>query len=187
MDMPLEDPVRILRDLIRFRTVNPPGDEAAYIRHVRDLLQDAGIEVRMLGPSPERQNLVARLPGRGALDMKGAIAMMLASLLRLKREGRTPDGDIVLAVVCDEEKGGTHGARHLVERHPPLHRRAPCHQHVQRGSTPSPWPRSSGDRSKSCCAAREATGRCHFTAAPGRVGWNSGWSPQCHFPTSCVA
>jgi acetylornithine deacetylase/succinyl-diaminopimelate desuccinylase-like protein len=57
--MPLGDPARILRDLIRY---------------VHGLLQNAGIEVRMLGPSPERQNLVARLPGRGALDMKGAIA-----------------------------------------------------------------------------------------------------------------
>jgi acetylornithine deacetylase/succinyl-diaminopimelate desuccinylase-like protein len=149
----------MLQKLIRFRTVNPPGDEAACIRYVHGLLQNAGIEARMLGPSPERQNLVARLPGRGAkppflmfghvdvvdtagqqwtrppfegvledgcvwgrgaLDMKGAIAMMLASLLRLKREGYTPDGDIVLTVVCDEENGGTHGARYLVERHPDL-------------------------------------------------------------------
>ena len=58
--------------------------------------------------------------GRGALDMKGAIAMMLSALIRLKREGSTPDGDIVLAVVCDEENGGTHGARYLVEQHPDL-------------------------------------------------------------------
>ena len=41
--------------------------------------------------------------GRGALDMKGGVAMMLAVLLRAKAEGLTPPGDVVLAIVSDEE------------------------------------------------------------------------------------
>ena len=55
--------------------------------------------------------------GRGALDMKGGIAMMLAAFLRAKAEGLTPAGDIVLAVLSDEEDGGDYGARYLVEEH----------------------------------------------------------------------
>jgi acetylornithine deacetylase/succinyl-diaminopimelate desuccinylase-like protein len=43
--------------------------------------------------------------GRGALDMKGGIAMMLAAVLRAKAEGLTPSGDIVLLILCDEEAG----------------------------------------------------------------------------------
>ena len=48
--------------------------------------------------------------GRGALDMKGGIAMMLASLLRAKSEGVALPGDGVLALVSDEEAGGEFGA-----------------------------------------------------------------------------
>jgi acetylornithine deacetylase/succinyl-diaminopimelate desuccinylase-like protein len=52
--------------------------------------------------------------------MKGGVAMMLAALLRAKAEGLTPPGDVVLAIVSDEEVGGRYGARYLVEKHPVL-------------------------------------------------------------------
>ena len=55
--------------------------------------------------------------GRGALDMKGSIAMMLAAFLRAKAEGLAPAGDIVLAILCDGETGGDLGAKYLVENH----------------------------------------------------------------------
>lgn len=55
--------------------------------------------------------------GRGALDMKGGVAMMLAALLRAKAVGLVPAGDIILAVLSDEEAGGLYGARYLVEEH----------------------------------------------------------------------
>jgi acetylornithine deacetylase/succinyl-diaminopimelate desuccinylase-like protein len=55
--------------------------------------------------------------GRGALDMKGGLAMMLAALLRLKAEEGTPPGDILLVVVSDEEMGGDYGSKYLVENH----------------------------------------------------------------------
>jgi acetylornithine deacetylase/succinyl-diaminopimelate desuccinylase-like protein len=58
--------------------------------------------------------------GRGALDMKGGIIMMLIALLRAKEEGYPPTGDVVLALVSDEEAGGYFGARYLVEEHPQL-------------------------------------------------------------------
>ena len=58
--------------------------------------------------------------GRGALDMKGGVAMMLAAFLRAKYEGLSPRGDLILTLVSDEEAGGDFGARYLVENHPEL-------------------------------------------------------------------
>ena len=58
--------------------------------------------------------------GRGTLDMKGAVAMMLAALLRAKAEGFTPPGDVVLALVSDEEAGGSYGAGFLADEYPEL-------------------------------------------------------------------
>ncbi len=55
--------------------------------------------------------------GRGALDMKGGVAMMLTAFLRAKAEGLAPAGDIVLAILSDEEGGGDYGAKYLVEEH----------------------------------------------------------------------
>ena len=58
--------------------------------------------------------------GRGALDMKGGVAMMLAAFLRAAREETQMPGDVVLAVLADEENGGDFGAKFLVEEHPNL-------------------------------------------------------------------
>jgi acetylornithine deacetylase/succinyl-diaminopimelate desuccinylase-like protein len=56
--------------------------------------------------------------GRGALDMKSGVAMMLAAVLRAKAEGLSPPGDVVLAILCDEEAGGIYGAMYMVDEHP---------------------------------------------------------------------
>jgi acetylornithine deacetylase/succinyl-diaminopimelate desuccinylase-like protein len=58
--------------------------------------------------------------GRGALDMKAGVAMMVAAVLRLAAGGARPAGDVVLALLCDEEAGGDVGARFVVERHAEL-------------------------------------------------------------------
>ncbi|MBN8580671.1 MAG: M20/M25/M40 family metallo-hydrolase [Anaerolineae bacterium] len=58
--------------------------------------------------------------GRGALDMKGGVAMMVAAFLRANAEGLRPPGDIILTIVCDEEVGGDFGAKFLVDEHPEL-------------------------------------------------------------------
>ena len=58
--------------------------------------------------------------GRGTLDMKGGVAMMLAALLRMKEEGNVPRGDILFAALADEENGSRYGAKHLVGAHPKL-------------------------------------------------------------------
>ncbi len=58
--------------------------------------------------------------GRGAVDMKGPLAMMLAAILRPRAEGTAPAGDVILAVVADEEAGSAVGARFLTRSHPEL-------------------------------------------------------------------
>jgi acetylornithine deacetylase/succinyl-diaminopimelate desuccinylase-like protein len=58
--------------------------------------------------------------GRGALDMKGGVAMMTAAFLRAKAEGLDLPGDVILTLVSDEEDGGDDGALFLVERHADL-------------------------------------------------------------------
>jgi acetylornithine deacetylase/succinyl-diaminopimelate desuccinylase-like protein len=58
--------------------------------------------------------------GRGALDMKSGVAMLVSAFIRAKVEGLPLRGDLVLAVLSDEENGGDLGARFLVEQHPEL-------------------------------------------------------------------
>jgi acetylornithine deacetylase/succinyl-diaminopimelate desuccinylase-like protein len=151
-----ERPVELLRQLIRFDTTNPPGNERECIEWIDGLLRDGGYETEMLAKDPGRPNLLARLEGRGeapslllqghvdvvpvegqdwrhppfegklvdgwvwgrgALDMKGGVAMMLAAFLRAKAEGLAPPGDILFLALSDEEAGGDYGARFLVEEH----------------------------------------------------------------------
>lgn len=58
--------------------------------------------------------------GRGTLDMKGPIVMMIDALVRTASDRTPPAGDVILAVLADEERLGTAGARFLVESHPEL-------------------------------------------------------------------
>ena len=66
--------------------------------------------------------------GRGALDMKSGIVMMLSAFLRAKAEDLHLAGDVILALVSDEEGGGDAGAKYLVENQSGL---------FQGGDTPS--------------------------------------------------
>ena len=58
--------------------------------------------------------------GRGAVDMKNMIGMMIAVARHFKRAGITPPRDLVFAFVSDEEHGGTYGAQWLVDHRPDL-------------------------------------------------------------------
>jgi len=53
----------VLARLIRFKTVNPPGDERECQEWIAAYLRDAGLEVELLGPEAARPSLVARLRG----------------------------------------------------------------------------------------------------------------------------
>jgi acetylornithine deacetylase/succinyl-diaminopimelate desuccinylase-like protein len=56
-------PVELLQRLIRFDTVNPPGDERAAQEFLAGVLSAAGFDCELLGRTSERPNLVARLDG----------------------------------------------------------------------------------------------------------------------------
>lgn len=58
--------------------------------------------------------------GRGALDMKGGVAMMLAAFMRAALAEAPPPGDLIMCVLADEEAGSDHGAEFLVREHPEL-------------------------------------------------------------------
>lgn len=58
--------------------------------------------------------------GRGALDMKGGVAMMVAAFLRASAGEEPPPGDVILCIVSDEEAGGEMGAAYMVDEHPDL-------------------------------------------------------------------
>ncbi len=58
--------------------------------------------------------------GRGAVDMKDMVGMMIAVARQFKAEGSTPPRDIVFAFLADEEAGGKYGSHWLVEHRPEL-------------------------------------------------------------------
>ena len=155
----MTDVVDLLGDLIRFDTTNPPGNETACIEHVRRLLEEAGVESRIVAKDDARPNLIARVHGageapplllyghvdvvttsgqqwthppfggelvdgwmwgRGALDMKGGVAMIVDAFLRAARGEIRPRGDVILAILSDEENGGDFGARFLAHEHADL-------------------------------------------------------------------
>ena len=53
----------LLQRLIRFNTVNPPGNERSAQEYLAAHLKAAGFECELLGAEPERPNLLARLKG----------------------------------------------------------------------------------------------------------------------------
>lgn len=59
------DAVALTRELIRFRTINPPGEEEACARHLGALLEAAGFRCDYVLMGPGRANLIARIGGRG--------------------------------------------------------------------------------------------------------------------------
>jgi len=73
--------VELLQRLIRFNTVNPPGNERAAQEFLRDLLATAGFEVELIGAQEERPNLVARMASGSdgpALTYLGHVDTVLA-------------------------------------------------------------------------------------------------------------
>ena len=55
--------------------------------------------------------------GRGTQDMKSGDAIMMSTLIRLKKEGFRPSRDIILALTADEESGSSNGVEWLLKNH----------------------------------------------------------------------
>jgi succinyl-diaminopimelate desuccinylase len=58
------DAVRLAAELIRFDTINPPGNEAACAAHLEAMLTAAGFRCERVDLAAGRPNLVARIGGR---------------------------------------------------------------------------------------------------------------------------
>ncbi len=56
--------------------------------------------------------------GRGALDMKSGVAMMVSAVLQARQKNLPLPGDIMLCLLADEEASGNFGAKFLVQDHP---------------------------------------------------------------------
>jgi acetylornithine deacetylase/succinyl-diaminopimelate desuccinylase-like protein len=65
---------QLLARLLRFNTVNPPGDERAAQEHLAEHLSSAGFDCELLGAEPGRPNLVARLRPDGSGGVGGSEA-----------------------------------------------------------------------------------------------------------------
>jgi acetylornithine deacetylase/succinyl-diaminopimelate desuccinylase-like protein len=55
--------------------------------------------------------------GRGTLDDKDEVAIHVTNLIRLHREKKPLNRDVIIAITADEEGGPDNGARHLVQEH----------------------------------------------------------------------
>ncbi len=58
--------------------------------------------------------------GRGAVDMKDMVGMMIVVARHFRQAGVVPPRDLVFAFVADEENGGSLGAQWLVDHRPDL-------------------------------------------------------------------
>jgi acetylornithine deacetylase/succinyl-diaminopimelate desuccinylase-like protein len=92
--------VTLLQELIRFDTVNPPGNERAAIEHLERYLSQAGFDTEILAAEPERPNLVATLDGQGdgpVLVLLGHVDTVLADASEWRHDpwsGEEADGFI---------------------------------------------------------------------------------------------
>jgi acetylornithine deacetylase/succinyl-diaminopimelate desuccinylase-like protein len=76
-----QEATSLLQRLIRYDTVNPPGNERAAQEYLRAELEGAGFECELLAVAAERPNLVARLRGRSdgpRLALLGHVDTVLA-------------------------------------------------------------------------------------------------------------
>ena len=152
----------IFKELVGINTTDTPrGSVTAASTAMQKRFLNAGLapqDVQLLGPDPQKQNLVVRMRavgkaaakpvlflchldvvealrsdwttdpfelvekdgffyGRGTEDMKDGDAVMVATFLRLYRDGYKPKRDLILALTADEEGGRFNGAQWLLKNH----------------------------------------------------------------------
>ncbi|WP_250505849.1 M20/M25/M40 family metallo-hydrolase [Bowdeniella massiliensis] len=161
---PEDEVVEICRKLIQIDTSNFGTNEGIVERpaaeYVAELLEEVGVETRILESSKGRTSVFARLEGedpsrpalvlhghtdvvpaaaedwqvhpfsgevrdgliwgRGAVDMKNMVAMMIAVVRYLRRKKIKPARDVILAFFADEEAGSKWGGHWIVDHHPEI-------------------------------------------------------------------
>ena len=76
--------IRHLQELIRFNTVNPPGNELPLARYLEGVFAGQGIETQLFEPAPLRAALVARIRGNGT--KKPVLLMAHMDVVGVERE-----------------------------------------------------------------------------------------------------
>ncbi len=93
-----QETTEVLQRLIRFNTVNPPGNERPALEYLASYLEPAGFEVELLGSEDERPNLIADLRGNDdgpTLCLLGHVDTVLADPSEWKHDpwsGDVADG-----------------------------------------------------------------------------------------------
>ena len=93
-----DETAEVLTRLIRFDTVNPPGNERECQEWLAGYLEDAGLECELRGAEPERPNLVAK---RGAkTGRSSATSLMWTPCWPTRRTGAPIRGAPSSATGC---------------------------------------------------------------------------------------
>lgn len=103
---------RLLQDLLRFNTTNPPGNETPCINYIAQTLHRDGIDSVVLESAPGRGNLVARLKGDGSLPplmLFGHVDVVPAEADKWQRDPFS--GDLVDGVIWGR---GATDMKHMV-------------------------------------------------------------------------
>ena len=134
--------VEFCRELLKIKSINPPGDELTVAEYIAGVLKETGLEVELIRHSPARASVLARLRGsgetpallfnghidtvpigteawihdpfggvvkdgkiwgRGAADMKGGVAALMAAVKILAEVGPPLKGDLLFAATAGEE------------------------------------------------------------------------------------
>jgi acetylornithine deacetylase/succinyl-diaminopimelate desuccinylase-like protein len=88
----------VLQRLIRFNTVNPPGNERAAIEYLEAYVREAGFQTELLAATPDRPNLVATLPGH---DPDGPVFVFLGHVDTVLAAAQDWDHDPWSAEIAD--------------------------------------------------------------------------------------
>lgn len=56
--------IEVLEDLVRLKSINPPGNEEPVCQYIKHYFEQLGIDVSLQEVRPGRHNLLARLPGK---------------------------------------------------------------------------------------------------------------------------
>ena len=104
-----EETADVLARLIRFDTVNPPGNERECLEWLAGLPAEAGLEVELLGAEPERPNLVARLKGGRAGPVLGYLGHVDTVLADPDDWTPTPGRATSPTATCGARRAGHEG------------------------------------------------------------------------------
>ena len=101
--------------VVRYRALNPPSEKPVLFLCHMDV-----VEALPSDWSTDPFEFVEKdgyFYGRGTQDMKESDAALVATFLRLHREGYKPKRDLILALTADEEGGRFNGAEWLLREH----------------------------------------------------------------------